>query len=493
MSTSSRGSIPLSRLFLAVALSLSLSLIGLLASPGAAQEDATTADATLRIVHGVSGGPEVDILLDGQVLAEAIPFGAATDYVPIAPGDRVLQVVPSGQPGDAAIIQLDLGAEAARSYIFVAMGPLNEAEGRIFEVNLDEMTTGMARARLINGATDTGDLDLTITGGDSVFDNVGFGDGSDYVDVTPGAYSIDLRGDEDRVLGTVAEIMIEEAQAYDMVAIGQLADESLMLLTLVTTVDPSCADVLELGATAEDTCVRVTHAAPDSADVDLYVNDAIVAGGLTYGTATEFVALPSGEGRVLKVTAAGAPIEDTIIESDLTLDPGQAYEVLVSGAPDDLQLTVTGIDLRPVPEGQARLGVIHASPDAGSIDLTFADGTELFGGLEFRGVSPYIAVDEGNYELQVHPAEDQMVALASELEVEAGTVYDIVAVGRSDNQSLALLVLTAPVPLQEGIMAAPVTSISTTPESAETVVAVETLDPADDAEDQAETVIAATP
>jgi hypothetical protein len=458
----------------------------------AQDEGAITADATIRFVHGVNGGPEVDVLLDGQILAEAVPYGAATDYIPIAPGDRVLQVVPTGQPGDAAITEQELGVEAAGAYIFVALGPLNEVESRVLDVNLDEMTPGMARARLTNAAWDAGALDLSVTGGDTLFSDVGFGDGSDYVDLSPGTYSVDLRGEEDRVLGTVADVAIEPARAYDLVAIGQLADESITLLTLVTTVDPTCAEALGITGTAEDACVRLTHAAPDSAGTDVYINDSLVAQNLEYGSATEFVAVPAGEGRVFKVTATSAPIEEAIIEADLTLDAGQAYEVLVTGNPDDLQLTVTGVDLRPVPEGQARLGVIHVSPDTGSIDLSFAEGPTLFEGIEYRGVSEYIAVDEGTYALQVHPAEDQMVILESELEVEAGTVYDVVAVGRTDTQTVELLVLTAPVPLQEGLVATPAGNMADTPSTAAgTVEAVATMGETDDEEAAAETVVAA--
>lgn len=469
-----------------------LALLGLAPLPALAQEDAAiTADATVRFVHAINGGPEVDVLLDGQILAEAVPHAAATDYVPVSPGDRVVQIVPTGQPAEAAIVQLDLGAESARSYIIVALGPLNSVEGRVFDVSLDEMTPGMARGRLINASWDAGNLDLAITGGDDLFSGVGFGDGSDYVDLTPGAYNVDLRADDDRVLGSVADLEIAQSRAYDLVAIGQLADESVTLITLVTTVDLTCAEALEIAGTSEDSCVRLTHAAPDSAGTDVYINDALVAQGLEYSTATEFVAVPGGEGRVFKVTAASAPIEEALIEADFTLDAGQAYEVLITGAPDDLQLTITGIDLRPVPEGQARLGIIHASPDTGSLDLSFADGPLLAGGVEYRAVSEYIAVDEGSYAIQVRPAEDQMVILETDLTVVTGTVYDIVAVGRTDTQSIQLFVLTAPVPLQEGLVEAPDVDGSGTSAGSGTVEAVTTLEETASSEAEAETIVPA--
>ena len=475
-----------------VVLACCLTVLGLAPTPTLAQEDeAVVADATIRFVHAVIGGPEVDVLLDGQLLAEALPYGSVTDYVPITPGDRVLQVVPTGQPGDAAIVEQELEVEPAGAYIFAALGPLNEVEGRVYDVNLEALTPGTARGRLIDATHDTGALDISVTGGDTLFTDVEFGDASDYAELAPGVYSLDLRGDDDRVIGTITDIAVNPSRTYDFMTIGQLADESVTLLTLVTTVDPTCAEALGIVGTIEDSCVRLTHVAPDSTGIDAYVNDSLLVENLEFGTASEFIAVPAGEGRVFNITASSAPIEEAIIESEQTLEPGQAYEVLVSGAPDDLQLTFSGVDLRPVPEGQARLGIIHLSPDTGSIDLSFADGATLFEGIEFRGVSEYIAVDEGSYALQVHPAEDQMVTLESELDVEEGTVYDVLVVGRSDNQSVDLLVLTAPVPLREGGSETPATNVTGTPAASGTVEAVPTLESSEEAEEMTETAVAA--
>jgi hypothetical protein len=468
MRTVLAGSWGLSRALPIVLLIVCLAVLGLSPLTALAQDDQAeevTADASIRFVHAVVGSPDVDVLLDGQVLAERLPYGAATDYVSISPGDRVLQVVATGQPGDAAIVQVELGAEPAGAYILVAFGPLNAAEGRIYDVNLDALTPGTARVRLIDAAHDTGALDLAVTGGDTLFTDVGVGDASDYADVAPGVYSLDLGADDDQVVGTITDIALNPSRAYDLLAIGQLADESVALLTLETTVDLTCAEALGIVGTADDSCVRLANFARDTAGVDVYLQESLLAENLEYGTASEFIVVPAGEGRVFNITTTSAPIEEAIIESELTLDTGQAYEVLLTGAPDDLQLTTTGIDLRPVPDGQARLGVIHASPDAGSIDIAFADGPTLFEGLEFQGVSEYIAVDEGSYALQVRPAGDPMVIIESELEVEAGTVYDVVVGGRTDNQSVDLFVLTAPVPLREGAEGNPAVTIAATPVS----------------------------
>jgi hypothetical protein len=53
--------------------------------------------------------------------------------------------------------------------------------------------------------------------------------------------------------------------------------------------------------------------------------------------------------------------------------------------------------------------------------------------------------------------------LRSELQVTTSIGYDIVVVGRSESQTLAIMVLTAPVPVQAEAIASPVASPGATP------------------------------
>jgi hypothetical protein len=281
-----------------------------------------------------------------------------------------------------------------------------------------------------------------------------------------------VRGDEDRVLLTVSELPFEETRVYDVVVLGQVADDSLELQSLVTTVSPSCGEVLGLEGSSEDACVRLVHAAPDAPPVDVYLNDAQIAQNLEFGTATEYVIAPSGAGRGVRVTATGTPVEEAIIDASLDFDPGQAYEILVTGAGDDLEATITGTDLRPLAQGQARLRVINASPDAGAFDVGIAgDEENLFEGVDFRDATDYVVLDAGDYSLEVRPGgEDMTVALQSDATLEEGVTYDLVALGRPDDQTLTLLALIAPVAIQTGDVA--------TPEAADDDAAIaETVEP----------------
>ncbi|MDQ2652200.1 MAG: DUF4397 domain-containing protein [Chloroflexota bacterium] len=436
---------------------LTLALV-LPASVVRAQDDVARADATVRIIHASPDAPAVDVLLDGQPLLENVKADSASDYQAITSETHRIQVVPAGQTADAALVDEEIDAAPGAAYIVAIYGRLNDLQGAVIDVDLSEIEPGNARVRLINLSPDAGAVDLAETGGDVWFDDVDLGEVTDYRDVTPGGISADLRGDEDRVLQTIPELGFAEARVYDVVVLGQLADDSLTVVNLATRVSPPCAEVLDIAGSPEDACVRVVHAAPDAPAIDAYINDAQVAADLSFGTATEYAVVPSGGDRGVRVVAAGGDTEESILDDSFDLDPGQAYEILVQGGGTDLGFAITGVDLRPVAENQARMRVIHASPDAGVVNIGVeGDEANLFEGVDFGNATEYVILDAGNYPIEVRPGdEDMTVALRSDITLEEGMVYDLVAIGRPDDRSLTLLVLTAPVAIQTGEMATPV-------------------------------------
>jgi len=71
------------------------------------------------------------------------------------------------------------------------------------------------------------------------------------------------------------------------------------------------------------------------------------------------------------------------------------------------------------------------------------------------------------------------VALQADATLEEGMVYDLVALGRPEDQTLSLLVLTAPVPIQTGDVETP-EGVTEDAAVAETVVP-ETIESGDEA------------
>ena len=116
------------------------------------------------------------------------------------------------------------------------------------------------------------------------------------------------------------------------------------------------------------------------------------------------------------------------------------------------------IDLTPLPDGQARLRVIHAGGDAGTIDVAVADGPLLFPGVEEGKAMPYVVVDAGGMTLRAAHHEGGAEIAESAVTFDAGAVYDVIALGRVEAGTFTLLLLSAPAEIRAAEDALPATA-----------------------------------
>lgn len=440
------------RLVLAIAMIAGVLAVG--AGPAMAQ-DPTETDASVRVVHASPDAPAVDVIVDGAVEAEGLMFGEATDYLPVSPGEHQLQLTPEGSGPDSAVIDTTIDVEGGKSYIVAATGLLNEIEPETYEVLLEDLDDpAQSRVDLINLSPDAGNVDVFVTGGDELFSDVEFREASEHVDLDAGSYDLEVReNDSDNVLISAPGVRIEEGRSYDLILIGLVSEQSLALFPLASTVDAPCSDVLAVG-TEEDACVRVAHTSPDGPAIDVYVNDSLVVENLAYGAATEFTALPAGDDRNVKIVPTGSPIDDAVVDSGVDLDAGVAYQILVTGMVDDIDTMTEEVDLTSVPEGQARMRVIHVAPDGEGVDIVVTDGPTLFEGVDFRDVTDYEVLDAGTYDIQFRQG-DEVALRVQDLTLEANTVYDVLVIGRAEDGTLEIIALTAPAEPSEGGVASP--------------------------------------
>lgn len=191
--------------------------------------------------------------------------------------------------------------------------------------------------------------------------------------------------------------------------------------------------------------VRVAHLASDAPNVDVYVNDEPVSEltNVPYQTVSPYLPLPEGSQNV-KVYASGDTSEP-VIEADVELADGAAYTIGAVGLVGDESLAaeVYEDDLSAPEEGNANLRVVHASPDAGPVDVVPEGGEALVSDLEFPDASPYASVPADTYTLNVNAAgTDEAAIQVPDAAVEDGSIYSAFAVGTAEAGDLDVI-LTA--------------------------------------------------
>jgi hypothetical protein len=213
----------------------------------------------------------------------------------------------------------------------------------------------------------------------------------------------------------------------------------LLGLALMTALAVAAPAFAQGGGQAQ---VRVAHLAPDAPNVDVYVNGDPVLTDVPYTTVSDYLSLPAGTQQVT-VYATG-DTTSPVIDTPVQLAAGGAYTVAAVGlvADDSLTAQVYQDDLRSPDSGNAKVRVVHASPDAGPVDVIPRGGQALVEGLTFPEASPYAEVPAGSYTLDVNAAGTKKTALTvPDASLASGGVYSAFAVGTTFADSLNVLLV----------------------------------------------------
>ncbi len=100
-------------------------------------------------------------------------------------------------------------------------------------------------------------------------------------------------------------------------------------------------------------------------------------------------------------------------------------------------LTTTGTALAQ-PEQEAQVRIIHTVFDAPAVDV-YLNGNKMVGGLEYKGISPRVAISGGPYNIKVTPAGKSEALIQTDLTLKNGENYSLVAIGKLDSMSLKAL------------------------------------------------------
>jgi len=193
--------------------------------------------------------------------------------------------------------------------------------------------------------------------------------------------------------------------------------------------------------TKEGASLRFVQGSPDAPAVDVIIDGASVAQNVAYGTATEYLPLPSGDHQV-QIVPTGSAASSALIDEKVSLDEGGAYIFAATGLLKDIKSKTYQIDLDNLDAGKARVRLIHLSPDAGNVDLFVAGGDKWFDNVDFPNASDYKGIDAATYDLEVRAHDSDTVAASlSGFVAKAGRAFDLIVIGQTGSNDIKVLTL----------------------------------------------------
>ncbi|TQV73588.1 DUF4397 domain-containing protein [Aliikangiella marina] len=397
--------------------------------------------AKIQVVHASPDAPRVNLAVDDITFAENVDYLDATPVTDLAAGTHtadVLAILPDGSTVEAfPTVEAPFGADII--YTVLAVNTLENIEPLILTRADTAVTAGNARIQVVHAAPNAPIVDVyaTAPGADlatsSPLVTADFKDSLDATEVPAGDYQIRITpaGDAATVVYDSGTITLPDGGDFTIAAVTNVGpgDQPVNLLLLSASGSVSLLDA------STPTSVRVVHASPDAPAVDIIANDGFaepLISNIPFAGWAGYVDLPADTYNI-KVVPNGETTP-VVIDADLTLDAGVAYNVIATDVLAEITPLVLTADNRRVGT-EAKLRVIHGSPTAQNVDIylvapqtDITDVAPTLSDVPFQADTNFLSVAEGSYDVIVTPTGTKDAAIGpATISLSAGGVYTIIA------------------------------------------------------------------
>lgn len=400
-----------------------------------------TPETKLQIVHASPDAPPVELILGGNSVVDGADYLQATPLLTQDAGSltaEIKAILPGGEKVDA-LTPLSASFNPETIYTVFAVNDTANIEALVLSRADTTVTAGNARIQILHAAPDAPMVDVfaTAPGADltqsSPLVTASFKDSLDATEVPSGDYQIriTLAGDSTTVVYDSGTINLASGADLVIAAVENTGPGSQPVNLLL--IDSTGANILL--DTNTPASVRVVHASPDAPAVDVIANDTFASpliSNLSFHQSVGYVDLPADTYNIKVVpTGTTAP---AVINADLTLEAGTAYNVIASDVLANIQPLVLTADNRAIAT-EAKLRVVHASPAAGDVDIYLVSpGTDIntvdptLSDVPFMADTGFLSVTPEDYQVIVTAADSKVAAIGpADISLDAAGVYTIIA------------------------------------------------------------------
>lgn len=149
-------------------------------------KSATNGDSNsgfVRLVHGVSGAPAVDVYLNGSLAIPSLAFGEFTEHVAIPAGSYDVSIRAAGSDSD--LVTATLPVTAGEAATAAALGTADDMVVNVFADTIGGVTADKAVLAMANGIPGTTTVTAALEDGTSLANNVAFGSAAAAVSIDP--------------------------------------------------------------------------------------------------------------------------------------------------------------------------------------------------------------------------------------------------------------------------------------------------------------------
>jgi hypothetical protein len=191
----------------------------------------------------------------------------------------------------------------------------------------------------------------------------------------------------------------------------------------------------------DNALVRMVNAIPGGPAVDVFADDQETFSNVAYKEVTPYKEFAYRDRPTFWIRPAGQDTSQPLADDSKMIQSGKYYTAVAlpdsNGQPT---LKVVSDDLTPPRSDKVKVRLIHASPDAGEIDVySRGKNDALFGGVNFQSEAGYREVDPIKTTLEIRPeGKKEVLVKVSNATLEADRIYTIVLAGTANGKLEAI-------------------------------------------------------
>ncbi len=174
----------------------------------------------MRLLHASPNMQTVDVYANGSPIAYGLSYGGFTEYLQMVPGRYIVQIFAAGTTAPELLNTVfELPGQSINTAVIIGLAP-NITIKTFFETVI-QIAPGQLYLRFANLVPNSPDMDLVLSDGTRLFEDVTFGMATNYRPITAGTRIFNLL---QSVTGArllyVPNISLAEGRFYTIYAVG---------------------------------------------------------------------------------------------------------------------------------------------------------------------------------------------------------------------------------------------------------------------------------
>ncbi len=362
--------------------------------------------AQVRVIHLSPDGAPVDVYIGDTTspVITGLSYESASSIHSFQ-ADTFRVIVTGAGSAAARLIDKDVILRAGQRTDIALVNPNASLDASTFSYDYTSSPDpDSAYVRIVHASPDQGNVDVTVVdrnGNAFTVPNLTFPSRSAFLPIPAGAVEVLVHEAGTPNLIYHTRTSIAGGNRVSIITTGFSA--ALQLRALYETNMQAQQPMQLLDQLAE---IRVVHLMPDAPPVDVYIDNLLRFSGLTFNDASAAVQVATGAHHI-EVTRVGNR-SSAYLDRNVSVTGNTRLNFLATGTAAAPSMTTTTFGLSMVPSGDtAYVRFVHASPNAGNVDLHIVDptgDTTVLGNVAVNGSSSWLPLPAGDMTIDVYKA-----------------------------------------------------------------------------------------